>query len=66
MTREMDLFGLYAPTLLLIFIGAAALQWLIDGVLGRLGFFAEIWHPPLFRLSLFICLFGGGALLIYH
>jgi len=66
MPREMNLFGVYAPTLLLIFVGAAVLQWLIDELLGRLGLFAQLWHPPLFRLSLFICLFGGGALLVYH
>lgn len=66
MPREIDLFGVYAPTLLLIFVIAAVLQWLIDGLLGRLGLFAHLWHPPLFRLSMFICLFGGGALLIYH
>jgi hypothetical protein len=66
MPREIDLFGLYAPTLLLIFIGSVVLQWLIDGLLGRLGVFGQLWHPALFRLSLFVCLFGGGALLVYR
>ncbi|TXI90136.1 MAG: DUF1656 domain-containing protein [Cupriavidus sp.] len=65
MPREIDLFGLYAPTLLLVFLAAVVAQWLIDGLLGRLGLFTHLWHPSLFRLSLFVCLFGGAALLVY-
>ena len=66
MPREIELFGLYAPTLLVIFLAAAALQWLLSGLLARLGLFSVLWHPPLFRLSLFVCLFGGAALLVYR
>ncbi|TXH03796.1 MAG: DUF1656 domain-containing protein [Nevskiaceae bacterium] len=66
MPRELDFLGMYVPTLLPIFLGAAGLQWLLDSLLGRLGLFNRIWHPALFRLSLFVCLFGGAALLVYR
>ena len=66
MPREIELFGLYAPTLLVLFIGVVGLQWMIDGLLGRLGLFSLLWHPPLFRISLFVCLFGGAALMVYR
>jgi hypothetical protein len=63
--REVELFGFYLPTLLPIFVAAFGLQWLIDSALGRLGFYARIWHPALFRFSLFVCLFGALGLAWY-
>jgi hypothetical protein len=66
MPRDIEIRGLYVPTLLLLFVIAAALQWGIDSLLGRLGWFGSIWHPPLFRLALFVCLFAGTALAVYR
>lgn len=66
MPREVELFGLFMPTLLPLLIVMAALQWLIDIVLARQGWLQQVWHPALFRMSLFVCLFGAAALLIYR
>ena len=66
MPREMELFGFFMPTLLPIFIFAFGLQWLIDSVLARLGFYRMVWHPSLFRFSLFVCLFGAFGLALYR
>jgi hypothetical protein len=66
MPREIDLLGFYMPTLLPVFILAFALQWLIDSLLGRLGFYTHVWHPSLFRFSLFVCLFGAMGLVFYR
>ena len=66
MPREIDLLGFYMPTLLPVFILAFALQWLIDSLLGRLGFYTQVWHPSLFRFSLFVCLFGAMGLAFYR
>ena len=66
MPREIDLLGFYMPTLLPVFILAFALQWLIDSLLGRLGFYTHVWHPSLVRFSLFVCLFGAMGLLLYR
>lgn len=65
MPRELVLAGILFPTLLLVFVAAAALTWLLDTLSARLGLQRFVWHPPLLRLALFVCLFGVGGLLIY-
>jgi len=66
MPRELALFGFFVPTLLPLFVAAFTVQWLIDSILGRLGFFSRVWHPALFRLSLLICVFGAAGLAVYR
>jgi hypothetical protein len=66
MPREIDLLGFYMPTLLPLFVLAFALQWALDGWLGRLGFYTHVWHPALFRFSLLLCLFGAFGLYVYR
>ena len=66
MPREIELLGFFMPTLLPIFLFAFALQWMLDSLLARLGLYAHVWHPSLFRFSLFVCLFGAIGLLLYR
>jgi hypothetical protein len=66
MPREIVLSGILFPSLLVVFVAAAALTWLLDGLAARVGLYRVLWHPPLVRLALFVCLFGGGGLLIYQ
>ena len=66
MPREVELLGFYMPTLLPIFVLAFGLQWLIDSWLGRTGLYEMVWHPSLFRFSLFVCLFGVLGLALYR
>ncbi|MGH8505519.1 MAG: DUF1656 domain-containing protein [Stenotrophobium sp.] len=66
MPREFALAGIYFPTLLALFVGAAAIYWLLDGLLARWGLYRYVWHPPLFRFALFVCLFGSVGLLVYR
>lgn len=66
MPRELSIFSIYMPTLLLLLPLIAALHWLLDGVLARLGLYQHVWHPSLFRLSTFIGLYGITGLLIYR
>ncbi|MGH8455758.1 MAG: DUF1656 domain-containing protein [Stenotrophobium sp.] len=54
----MSLFGIYFPALLPVFFAAAIAYWLLDGLLARLDFYRQVWHPALFRVCLFVCLFG--------
>lgn len=65
MPRELDLSGILFPSLLIAFFGAAALTWIIDGLLARADLHRFFWHPPLFRLALLVCLFGGAGLLLF-
>jgi hypothetical protein len=63
MPREFALLDALVPTLLLTFIVSFALQAVLDKVFGKLGVYRYVWHPPLFRVSVFVCIFGTLGLL---
>lgn len=66
MPTELAFMEILMPTLLPVFIVAAALYWLFDSLLARCGIYRCVWHPALFRVALFVCLFGSLGLVIYH
>jgi protein AaeX len=64
MPVEIELFGFFAPTLLLV-LGACVIVFIaLDLLLARLGVYRLAWHPGLFRVALFAVLFCGVALLV--
>lgn len=65
MLREWQIFGIFFPTLLLLFILAALACWVLDGILARMGFYHLVWHASLFRICLFVCVFSALGLTIY-
>ncbi len=66
MLREIALFGALVPSLLLYFLAAVSLFLVVDRIASPLGFYRLIWHPPLVRLALFVCLFSGLVLFTGH
>lgn len=66
MPREFSFFDIYVPTLLLLLPLTAAVHWTLDGLLARTGFYRHVWHPSLFRLSSFICLYAAAGLCLYR
>ena len=62
MLREIALFGAGVPLVLLYFLAAVALFLAVDQLAKPLGFYRLVWHPPLVRLALFVCLFAGLVL----
>ncbi|HEY4145229.1 DUF1656 domain-containing protein [Pinirhizobacter sp.] len=64
MPREIALGDALVPSLLLVFLGSMALLWALDWVAGRYALYRHVWHPPLFRIAAFVCVFGGLALLL--
>ena len=56
MLREVALFGGLAPSLLLYFFAAMVLFVVGDPLIARLGVYRLLWHPPLARFGLFLCL----------
>jgi hypothetical protein len=62
MPRELAFLDALVPGLLLVFLASLLLQWGLDWLVGRYGFYRHVWHPPLVRLALFVCLFGGLGL----
>ena len=65
MPREIALGDALVPGVLLLFLGALRLLWLLDWLAGRYGLYRFVWHPPLFRLAAFVCVFGACALLLF-
>jgi hypothetical protein len=63
MPREFALLDALVPTLFLVFLTSVLLQTLLDRIIGPLGIYRHVWHPPLFRLSVFFCIFGACGLL---
>ena len=63
MLRELALFGALAPSSLLYFLVAISLFVILDRLLARLGVYRFVWHPPLARFGLFLCLFSALVLL---
>ena len=63
MLREISLFGALTPSLLLYFLGSIPIFIALDRLVSRLGAYRLLWHPPLARFALFVCLFCGLSLL---
>ena len=63
MLREIGLFGALVPSLLLYFLATIPLFLLINRLVSPLGLHRLVWHPPLVRFALFVCLFSGLVLL---
>ncbi len=65
MPREIALGDALVPGLLLLFLGMLAFLWLLDWIAGRFGLYRHVWHPSLFRLAVFVAVFGGLGLLLF-
>ena len=65
MPREIALGDALVPGLLVLFVLSLGLLWLLDWLAGRFGLYRLVWHPPVFRLTLFVCVFGSVALLLF-
>ena len=64
MPREIAMFDALVPSLFLVFLLSVAVHAALDKVLGWWGVYRFVWHPPLFRFSCFVCIFGVGGLLV--
>ncbi|MHB8201752.1 MAG: DUF1656 domain-containing protein [Acidithiobacillus sp.] len=57
MPRETPFFNAMIPTLLLIFMFSVIVYLLLDRLLADWDLDRYVWHPALFRLSVFVCFF---------
>ncbi|MEX3940522.1 DUF1656 domain-containing protein [Paraburkholderia sp. BR10937] len=64
MPVEIDLYGFFAPTLLLVFLGSVVVFVALDMFLAKVGAYQFAWHPGLFRVAVFVTLFCGAALIV--
>lgn len=64
MFAEVSFVSLLVPGLLPVFIGCGVAFWIVDRIISRVGLYRHVWHPALFRVSVFVCLFSGTGLLL--
>lgn len=65
MAREIAVFGILMPSLLLVFVLSLLIHVGVDWLCGHFGVYRHVWHKSLFRLCLLVCIFGVLALLLY-
>jgi hypothetical protein len=59
MIKELDLFGVFVPPIFAYAVAAGLIWRILHDALTTLGAYRFVWHPPLFNLSLFVCILGG-------
>ncbi|VVE71863.1 membrane protein [Pandoraea captiosa] len=59
MSGEIDIYGVFVPTLLALMVVAFVLTGALRFVLARLGFYKLVWHRSLFNLAVYIIALGG-------
>lgn len=59
MIGELDVSGIFLPTLLVMMVITYLLFLVLHGVLNRLHFYRLVWHRALFNVALYAVLLGA-------
>ena len=59
MNGEIDVYGLYVPTLLLLALAALGVTRLAARLLAWCGAYRLVWHPALFDVALYVLVLGA-------
>lgn len=59
MIGELDISGIFLPTILVMMVFTYGLFLLLHGVLNRLHFYRLVWHRALFNVALYAVLLGA-------
>ncbi len=65
MPPEIAILGIYVSPLLPGLLLLSAAYWVLDTLLAHWGLYEQVWHPSLFRLSLFIVLYAAFGLALF-
>jgi protein AaeX len=64
MPREITFLDALLPSLVLVLLASVVIHVTLDRLLGRCCLYRYVWHPALFRLSVFVCIFAGCGIYI--
>ncbi|MBZ5762877.1 MULTISPECIES: DUF1656 domain-containing protein [Rhizobium] len=64
MRPEVDIYGVYIPTLGAMAVIAFFINAILRQALAATGFYRLVWHRPLFDTALYFCLLGALVLTI--
>lgn len=59
MTGEIDLYGVFVPSLLVWVVAALLLTAVLRRLLRWFGFYRLVWHRPLFDAALLVIMLGA-------
>ena len=62
MRPDIDIYGVFIPTLGAIALVAYLLNAVLRRLLASVGFYRLVWHRPLFDTAMYFCLLGAIAL----
>jgi len=66
MIGEIDIYGVFIPSLLVLMLIAFALTGCLRFVLARLGVYKVVWHRSLFNFALYVIVLGATVALTHH
>lgn len=66
MTYEINIYGVFMPTLIVIALGALFVMRIVRTFLEHRGFYRYVWHPPLFNLSLYFVFLALGVMIVHR
>jgi hypothetical protein len=58
MTGELDIYGVFVPSLAAWMLVAFLVSLVLRRILAATGFYRLVWHRPLFDLALYVVLLG--------
>lgn len=58
MTGQIDLYGVFIPSLAALALAAYIVFRALVSVLGKVGFYRMVWHRALFDVALYLTLLG--------
>ncbi|TAL56875.1 DUF1656 domain-containing protein [Pandoraea sp.] len=65
MSGEINIYGVFVPSVLGWMLIAFAITTGLRMLLGRSGFYRLVWHRSLFNLALYVIVLGGTVSLIH-
>jgi len=66
MPREIEILGALVPGLLIVGLLAAVVQVGLDWLCARYNIYRHVWHRSLFRVCMFVCVWGALSLILIH
>ncbi|MBR7653118.1 DUF1656 domain-containing protein [Brucella oryzae] len=64
MQPELDIYGIYIPTLCVMALGAYFANSVMQRLLARVRFYRFVWHRPLFDAAMYFCILGVTAVIL--
>ncbi|AKJ68064.1 membrane protein [Pandoraea thiooxydans] len=65
MSGEINIYGVFVPSVLGWMLIAFAITTGLRMLLGRAGLYRHVWHRSLFNLALYVIVLGGTVFLIH-